>query len=1022
MGKLAQYLYADEASMVNHLLDNIDWSPQRGAAVSAQAVILVEELRGQKRKMGELEVFMQQYSLSTREGLALMSLAEALLRIPDKQKANDLIKDKVAANDWLGNIGNTNDWMVKAAGVGLMLSDKALESVISRLGQPVIREAMVQAMRIMGSQFVLGRTIEEAVKRSKDYPRYRMSYDMLGEGARTAKDAIRYFQAYKDAITYIGQSYDPASGGRVPGISVKLSALHPRYQYAQAAKCLPVLIERLKELCVMAKGYNMALTVDAEESERLEISLYIIEAMLAAPELAGWDGFGLAVQAYQKRCYMLIDHIADMVAHYGRKIQIRLVKGAYWDREIKYCQVEGFTGYPVYTRKVNTDVSYLACAQKMLARGDVFFPMFATHNAHTISAILEMARTSYAGTAFEFQKLHGMGDGLYDIVMKNNPDIQATVYAPVGPHSDLLAYLVRRLLENGANSSFVNKVMDHTMPPQDIVADPIENARSHNSKTHGGIPMPQQLFGNRLNSAGLDLNDDDTVRVLMEQIHTYRSKIRTVRSITADDAAYGDGKQVDIVSPADTNHMLGQAEFFNPAKIDTLFTAAQSGYDTWSQTPAEQRARALEATANLLEKHHAELMALCVYEAGKTIRDAHLELREAVDFCRYYAEQGRAAFSPQGQRMPGPTGESNVLTYHGRGVFVCISPWNFPLAIFCGQIMAALMAGNAVIAKPAEQTPFIAHRTVELMIEAGIPRNVIQLVLGDGTVGGALVAHKSVGGVAFTGSTEVAKIINRTLADKDGAIVPLIAETGGQNAMIVDSSALPEQVIDSVILSAFGSAGQRCSALRVLYLQDDVADKMLEMLEGAMQELAIGHPEHLSTDIGPVIDADALKILRNHQTKLESSSKKIMACDVPPELANNGYYFAPSAYEIKSIEDLEREVFGPVLHVIRYKASEIDQVIKSINNTGYGLTLGVHSRIESFQRKITQSCRVGNAYVNRGMTGAVVGSQPFGGRGLSGTGPKAGGPHYLYAFSTEKVTSIDTTATGGNASLVSLGE
>lgn len=1020
MGKLADYLYADEAHMVNMLLDQIDWSDERSQAVKSRAVKLVEDVRGQKRKTGELEVFMRQYSLSTKEGLALMSLAEALLRIPDKQKANDLIKDKVAANDWLGNIGHTKDWMVKAAGVGLMLSEKTLESVVARLGQPVIREAMVQAMKIMGSQFVLGRTIEEATKRAKDYPKYRMSYDMLGEGARTAGDAQRYFEAYKSAIDYIGSHYDKKSGGRVPGISVKLSALHPRYQYAQAAQCLPVLIQRLKDLCVMAKGYNMALTVDAEESERLEISLFIIDAILQDPALDGWDGFGMAVQAYQKRCYALIDRIAGMASHYGRRMQIRLVKGAYWDREIKYSQVEGFQGYPVYTRKVNTDLSYLACAQKLLSYGEVFFPMFATHNAHTIAAILEMSASSYQGVDFEFQKLHGMGDGLYDIVLQDN-NVQATVYAPVGPHSDLLAYLVRRLLENGANSSFVNKIMDNDLSPETIVADPVENARAHNSKMHGGIPLPRDLFGDRLNSSGLDLNDDDTVRALMDRIRTYRKKVYRVQSLVADSRAMGIGGRYAVISPADHTHTLGDTEYLSPDRMDYVFKSAQNGFDTWSKTPAEQRARALEAYADLMEKHHAELMALCVYEAGKTIRDAHLELREAVDFCRYYAQQGRVAFHPDGHKMPGPTGESNILTHHGRGIFVCISPWNFPLAIFTGQVAAALMAGNAVIAKPAEQTCIIAHRAVQLMLEAGIPKEALQLVMGGGQIGAQLVEHSKVGGVAFTGSTEVAKIIQRTLAAKDGAIVPLIAETGGQNAMIVDSSALPEQVIDSVVLSAFGSAGQRCSALRVLYLQEDVADKMLEMLKGAMAELIVGHPEDLASDVGPVIDPEALGILSNHRAALENFAKRI-AIAPHAQLANSGYYFSPCAYEISNISHLQREIFGPVLHVIRYKASEIDDVIASINATGYGLTLGVHSRIEAFQKKILEGVRAGNAYVNRGMTGAVVGSQPFGGRGLSGTGPKAGGPHYLYAFSTEKATSIDTTATGGNASLVSLGE
>lgn len=1020
MTVLADYLYADEPKMVNELLGAIDWSDERARRVQERAVALVEELRKTKRKMGELETFMQQYSLSTREGLALMCLAEALLRIPDHKTANDLIKDKVAAQNWLSNIGGTKDWMVKAAGYGLMISDKTLSSLVSKLGEPVIREAMVQAMRMMGSQFVLGRTIEEAMKRAREYPKYRMSYDMLGEGARTVKDAARYFKSYIDAIEYLGKTYDPAKdGARKPGISVKLSALHPRYEVAQEEFCVPFLTKKLLELCEMASRYDMALTVDAEESERLEISLKIIEGVLKDKVLDGWDGFGLAIQGYQKRCPALIDRLAGVARAHGRKIQVRLVKGAYWDSEIKHAQVEGLDGFPVYTRKVNTDLSYLTCAQKMLANGDVFFPMFATHNAHTICAILDMAKDS--DTAYEFQRLHGMGEGLYDIILKNN-DIQATVYAPVGPHSDLLAYLVRRLLENGANSSFVNKIMDEKLPAAEIVRDPVSDARAHNSKIHEGIPLPKDIFAPRKNSKGIDLNDERSAAAILAEIHKHKGKKRNVSSILTNDEDARGGQVVANEAPADTSTPIGQVEYLSVNKIDAVFAAAKPAYKKWTETPAEKRAQALEAYADLLEKHHGEMMALCVYEAGKTVLDAHLELREAVDFCRYYAAHGRKIFDPRGHVMGGPTGESNVLTHHGRGVFVCISPWNFPLAIFTGQVVAALMAGNAVIAKPAEQTCAVAHRAVELMHEAGIPRDVLQLALGDGAVGGKLIEHKDVGGVAFTGSTEVAKIIQRALAAKDGAIVPFIAETGGQNVMIVDSSALPEQVVDDVVLSAYGSAGQRCSALRVLLVQEDVADKVMTMLSGAMAELRIGAPDDLATDVGPVIDEEALEILEKHRTHLDKIGQKLAVTPINATLNSQGHFFAPCAYEIPSMDKLGREVFGPILHIVRYKAADIDKIIQAVNDTGYGLTLGVHSRIESFQRKIVEFCHVGNAYVNRGMTGAVVGSQPFGGRGLSGTGPKAGGPQYLYAFSTEKAISIDTTAAGGNASLVSLSE
>lgn len=1020
MGKLAKYLYADEAECVNALLNEIDWNDSRSSDVTNKAQKLVEDLRKQKRKIGELEVFMHQYSLETEEGLALMCLAEALLRVPDKRTANDLIKDKVAANDWLENIGHTKDWMVKAAGYGLSLSSATLKSMVSKMGEPVIREAMVQAMRIMGSQFVLGRTIEEAFKRAQDFPRYRMSYDMLGEGARTAKDAEKYFEAYMEAITYLGKNFDKSSGKRTPGISVKLSALHPRYEFAQKEICIPALTKKLKTLCKQAKAYDMALTVDAEESERLEISLDIIGSIIQDPEFKGWDGFGLAIQGYQKRCFYLIDTLADMARTHERHIQVRLVKGAYWDSEIKHSQVDGLEGYPVFTRKVNSDLSYIACAQKMLKNGDVFYPMFATHNAQTIAAILDIARDH--DTDYEFQRLHGMGEGLYDLILKEEQELKVSVYAPVGPHSDLLAYLVRRLLENGANSSFVNKIMDEDVPAIKIVADPIDDARSHNSKSHSAIPLPKNIFPHRINSRGIDLNDADTANEVLNGLEKHKTKSHKISSLLAVESVRTHGQTHGVISPADKMHKLGEVTFVAEDLIDYVFDHAREGFHSWFDTDAGIRANALDKLADLLEKHHIELMALCVYEAGKTIQDAHLEIREAVDFCRYYAVEGRKNFSKTGEIMPGPTGESNILYNQGRGVFVCISPWNFPLAIFTGQITAALMAGNAVLAKPAEQTCIVAHRVVQLMHEAGIPKNAIQLVLGDGKIGSKLIKHKYVAGVAFTGSTEVAKLIQKSLADKSGPIVPLIAETGGQNAMIVDSSALPEQVIDDVVQSAFGSAGQRCSALRILYIQQDVADKTLEMLSGAMAELVVGHPENLSTDIGPVIDKGALNILQTHRKKLESFGTKISETKLDESKTRDGHFFAPCAFEIIDINHLEREVFGPVLHVIRYKAADIEKVIDAINDTGYGLTLGVHSRIEGFQKKISRRCNVGNAYVNRTTIGAVVGSQPFGGQGLSGTGPKAGGPNYLHAFATEKVISIDTTAAGGNTSLVSLEE
>lgn len=1015
---LANYLYADEATCVEAMIDGLDWNTKREREVYKTAKGWVESLRAKPRKFGELEVFMQQYALDTREGLALMCLAEALLRVPDAKTSNDLIKDKVVAAEWLKGVGDTKDWMVKAAGMGLSLSSATLQSLFARLGEPVIREAMARAMQLMGSQFVLGRTVEEAMKRADDYPAYRMSYDMLGEGARTAEDAEKYFESYQHAIAHVGKNAEKAKNTRRPGVSVKLSALHPRYEYAQSERCIPEMKEKLRVLALQAAEQNIALTVDAEETERLEISLKIYEAVLRDKGLNGWEDYGLAVQAYQKRCAPLVDYMVDMARDAGRRMQMRLVKGAYWDTEVKNAQLGNFPDYPVFTRKTNSDLSYLACAEKMLEAGDILYPMFATHNAHSIAAITHIADD--LGTDYELQRLHGMGEGLYDIVMAERQNLKASVYAPVGPYSDLLPYLVRRLLENGANSSFVNKVLDKSVPVDELVDDPVSDAAEHPTKRHPKIPLPRDIYGARANSIGYDLNDDQTVQNLLKNVRNISKVNSNYKSVIYDMKLSENGQKYDVLNPANTTHHLGQIQWLDSDKIAGVFNAAKTGFQAWVRSDAEHRAAIVDKIADLYEKHHDALVGYCLYEAGKTMMDAHMEVREAIDFCRYYAQEGRRIFKAGGIRMPGPTGEENILLNHGRGVFVCISPWNFPLAIFTGQIVSALMAGNSVVAKPAEQTCIVACEAVKLMHEAGVPRDVLQLVLGAGDVGAAAVNHPDVAGVAFTGSTEVAKLIQKALADKDGPIVPLIAETGGQNAMVVDSSALPEQVVDDVIASAFGACGQRCSALRVLYVQDDVADKMLHMLKGALEELVIGDPQHLSTDIGPAIDEEALSILKTHQNKLDGFARKIAQAKITAN--TRGHFFAPVAYEIDSLDQLEREVFGPILHVIRFKASKIDAVIEEINGSGYGLTFGVHSRIESFQAKLAKNIHVGNVYINRSQIGAVVGTQPFGGMGLSGTGPKAGGPHYLHAFATEKVISIDTTAAGGNTSLVSLEE
>ena len=1016
---LSDYLYTDEVARVDALLEALPWDQARHDRVEARAAALVTQVREGKRKTGEMESFLQQYSLTTEEGLALMGMAEALLRIPDSRTAGALIRDKVGSADWQPE-GKPEDWMVRAAGLGMAITKRTLDSVVAKLGEPLIRQAMVQAIRLMGNQFVLGQSIDEAIKNARPYEKkgYRMSYDMLGEGARTAEDAERYYQAYVHAIEHLGNKVKPESG-KMPGISVKLSALHPRYRVSQEDRCVPVLVERLTELGKMASSRGIAMTVDAEEVERLEISLKIIEAVAATDALKGWDGFGLAVQAYSKRALPLIDHLVDVCNALDRRLSVRLVKGAYWDTEVKRAQVMGLTDYPVFTRKANTDLSYLACASTLLANRNVFYPMLATHNAHTIAAILEMAGNDRE--SFEFQRLHGMGEALHDQVLEEGA--QVSVYAPVGTHQDLLPYLVRRLLENGANSNFVHQLLDQDVPVKKIVADPVEDARNHPKKRHLRIPKPANLYGpQRRNAVGLDLTDQAMTRPLLHEMKGAVDGRNWEAAALIGGKSYREGTPRSVLNPADWRSVVGTMWVADDELVERAFESTAQGFRLWNATPASKRAAVLDRLADLMEENRAELMGLCVREAGKTIDDALAEVREGIDFCRYYAMRGRADFNTEGRLMPGPTGERNTLHLTGRGVFVCISPWNFPLAIFIGQVAAALMAGNAVIAKPAEQTPLIAMRMAKLLLQAGLNPDVFALLPGDGQIGAQIVRHPDVAGVAFTGSTEVARLINRALAEKDGPIVPLIVETGGQNTMIVDSSALPEQVVDDAVVSAFGSAGQRCSALRVLYLQDEIADKTIHMLEGAMQELRLGDPMELSTDVGPVIDEDALAMLIRHREALEGFGKFIAEAPLSDELKERGHFFAPVVYEITDLADLKREVFGPILHVIRYKGGDINKTIAAINNTGYGLTLGVHTRIESAMQAITTATHVGNAYVNRTMIGAVVGVQPFGGSGLSGTGPKAGGPHYLPRFATEKTITINTTASGGNASLVTLEE
>lgn len=968
---------------LDDLLHALDWDAARAARVKTHALGMVDTIRSQKGGTTEIETFLQHYSLTSAEGEALMSLAESLLRIPDGETADLLIAEKLAVSDWKGLGGD--QFFMKAAGSGMALA-KGVGSFFGALGKPLIRKAMRETVKRLGGQFVLGETIQSALgtaQKNAAETGYRFSFDMLGEGARTEDDALRYFKAYQNAIDHVGTLSEPAlSVHKRHGVSVKLSALHPRYSWAQAEYCCPVLIERLTHLAKMAASYDIPLTVDAEESERLEISLEIIANVVRAiPDFekgSDWGGFGLAVQAYDRRCLSVIDYIAGLAKKTGIMLQVRLVKGAYWDGEIKRAQVAGWPDYAVFQRKSQTDLSYLCAAQKMLQNRDVIYPMFATHNAYTAAAILDMAGVDRQG--FEFQRLHGMGSALGDY-LRQKEQMPVTVYAPVGPYEDLLPYLVRRMLENGANASFVAKIRDVRVSPDDLLADPVARVRAETEPEP--LPLPAEIYGaERSNSRGPDLSRAKTRRLFFSGI------------------PHGFSVSLPLSQP-----------------VDRLFERAGAAFSGWNSVPASERAARLSRAADLMEAKTPELMALLQGEGKKTFADAIAEIREAVDFCRYYAAQGARDFAADGEVLTGYTGEGNRLRLSGRGVFVCISPWNFPLAIFCGQVVAALMAGNSVIAKPAEQTPQIGAFCVDLLHQAGVPHDVLLLAVGDGHLGAELVAHKKVAGVVFTGSTSVAQHIARSLASKDGPIVPLIAETGGQNAMIVDSSALPEQVVDDVVLSAFGSAGQRCSALRVLYLQDDIADRVIGLLRGAMAELKVGYPQDVATDVPPVIDAEAQQNLLDHVAYLQSFATKIAV--VPAPLDAKDVFVAPQAYEISSLSQLRGEVFGPILHVIRYQAKHLDQVIADINATGFGLTFGIQSRLKSRFSYLSDRIRAGNIYINRSMIGAVVGVQPFGGMGLSGTGPKAGGPHYLHRFATEQAISDNIMAGGGNVDLIS---
>jgi len=1020
-GAIAPLYRASEPATLAALAERATLTPSERARVRAQAGDLMAQLRAPGRA-GWIERFLQEYSLSSEEGAALLGLAEAYLRVPDPGTADALIRDKLGQGDWRAHLGATGSVLVNSATLGLILAQSltegstaggALRSMMARLGEPAIRVAVAGAMQRMGEAFVLGRDIAEALRRADRGANraFRYSFDMLGEGARTAHDAAAYLESYRAAVEAVGA--ESAGFGDVfarDSVSVKLSALHPRYEPLQAGRAVRELTGALIDLARLAKAGNVGLTVDAEESERLEMSLDIIQGAAGDPSLAGWDGLGMAIQAYQRRAPGVIDWASALAAGTGRRLMVRLVKGAYWDTEIKRAQERGLTDYPVFTRKSGTDVSYMACARAMLGH-DRLFPAFATHNALTVATVLEWAGDR---RDFEFQRLHGMGEGLYEGLMASR-GVAVRVYAPVGGYRDLLAYLVRRLLENGANSSFVHQVADAHVSDEQLLADPVEEARATGFSPHPAIPKPGNLFApERRNSAGVDLSDAGVVAALLGDMRAVWETRATASPIIEGEGA--PGAAIDVPDPAAHRRTVGAVVEASAQDVSRAVDIAAAAQPAWNATPASERATILERLADLLERDRAALMALAVREAGKALADALGEVREAVDFCRYYAVMSRRQGSPQ--RLPGPTGELNELSLAGRGVFACISPWNFPLAIFLGQVCAALATGNAVVAKPAPQTPLIAAAAVRLALEAGVPAGVLHLLPGGPEVGAALTADPRVAGVAFTGSTASARRIARSLLeDESRPLVPLIAETGGLNAMIVDSTSLPEQVTADVVTSAFLSAGQRCSALRLLCLHEDIAPATLRMLFGAMDELVIGDPADPATDVGPVIDAAARGRIEAHIERWRD--RVVHACALPPGL-EGGTFVAPTVIRLDAVSDLDVEVFGPVLHVATWKAGRMNETIDQVMASRYGLTLGVHTRIGSAADAVRARAKVGNLYVNRSMIGAVVGVQPFGGEGLSGTGPKAGGPHYLPRFCVERTWTVDTTSAGGNASLLSL--
>ncbi|QJC27571.1 bifunctional protein PutA [Anaplasma platys] len=1028
-----QGLYnADERSYIRYLTERSEISPDSRVRIYNLAKQIIEKVRSSKSTT-IMDAFMQEYGLSTEEGVALMCLAESLLRIPDGSTIDDMIRDKITRTTWNKHIGGSSSIFVNASTLALCVGARMLREVddsswysvlsnmLKNMGEPIIRKAALQAMQVLGKHFIMGQNIKEAVARADDQKQL-CSFDILGEAARTKEDAERYFSQFISALETIGGSSDKSDDvGSKHGLSVKLSALHPRYEFAQVDCVIDELSSKVLELCKIAKKYNMIVQLDAEEARRLEILLMILDRVFSDKSLDGWEGLGLAVQVYQKRALSVLDIVEDMAIRANRKVMLRLVKGAYWDYEIKNAQELGFESYPVFTRKVYTDVSYFACVQRILSKPNTFYPCFATHNAYTLASVLETADKDHPG--FEFQRLHGMGQGLYNCVTEVAPNIRCRVYSPVGSYYDLLPYLVRRLLENGTNTSFVNMINDVDISVDQLLVDPLEKAKDFEYAPHPHIPLPVDMFPDgRKNSLGVNTADSLGMSVLEEEIGAFAGvSWKATPVINGCDVEGSEAKEV--FSPADHSNKVGEVFFATVEQAKESVEAAHAAFRGWSNTSVEDRAKILEEAADLLERQKGKFFSLLINEGGKEISDAIAEIREAVDFLRYYAMQARKEMI-EPIKLPGPSGEENYMYFESRGVFVCISPWNFPLAIFMGPIAAALVTGNTVVAKPAEQTSIVAYEAVKLLYEAGVPVEALHFVPGEGGVlGESLVNNHLVSGVVFTGSTETANIINRNLAKRGRDIVPFIAETGGINAMIVDSSALLEQVCDDVLNSAFKSAGQRCSSLRILLLQEEIADKQIELICGATAMLKVGSPMELSTDIGPVIDQLSYDMLTSYVGEMQKKGAKLLyKLDLDSALTEKGYFFPPHIFEVGSVSEVTREVFGPVLHIVRYKKADLRQVLEEVNDAGYGLTFAIQSRIQSRIDEITDLIGAGNVYVNRNQVGAVVGVQPFGGRGLSGTGPKAGGPFYLHRFVTEKTVSVNTAALGGNIALACMEE